>query len=923
MKFAKELEEELVPEWRAKYLDYKAGKKRVKAVSRAVQRAEATPRTPGQPQLPAHDYSIYGATSKFAPRTRNGSRPNAFDAWGDIVYTPLQSSPAPVAEGKDSQSEDSDEDPYVKRTPAIPIRQNDSRPGPSAAPSQYGSFVPTPPARQTMRSAFELPDPAIPPELPPPAVTDTSLESQPNRDRNFGRSSVFPRYSSLAIPSQKSLRNKMSTWNADKIGEPSQPSPGVIRRMFSVGTPLTKADSNRIDLALLQVETVRLRQKEFFTWMDDELEKVEDFYKMKEDEAGERLKVLREQLHEMRNRRIEEIATVQQAKASANDDDHAVLNGYSTGSQDIDDISRPNERDHLKQFFDPLGRVLERARAKALAPRLGPNSKALQTMPTTPEMRTGQQRLRTGHIEEGRDYVRREHPPESVSYRSAKRKLKLALKEYYRGLELLKSYALLNRTAFRKINKKYDKAVNAHPPLRYMSEKVNKAWFVKSEVVDNHLHTVEDLYARYFEKGNHKVATGKLRSSSGKRTDKSWSAFTNGLLVGIGAVFLIQTIVYAGNLLFDSDPTWRLLLAGLYPVEFRDFFLGDMYCSLTYLTGNLSLFFCLYANQWDDPTRCNSSHSRVMGFFSALPSVWRALQSLRRYHDTRNAFPHLANFGKYTASIMYYVTLSLYRIDKTYHMQIVFCIFACVNAVYSSIWDLVMDWSLLQPHARQFLLRDIRGYKSVWWYYGAMILDVILRFNWILYAIFTHDLQHSTLVSFFVAMSEATRRGIWAIFRVENEHCSNVAHFKASRDVPLPYMIEEERFEEELGSQAESTGAQRIEQSPPFTRLRSRTSSGLEAQESPATSSLRRRPGLPRTITKIMADAHTQDFEKKRKPSGAAGEGANHSPHQDAAVGSSDDEDDDDDEPDLLEVRDAEMYLRTKASSDKANSENQ
>ena len=30
---------------------------------------------------------------------------------------------------------------------------------------------------------------------------------------------------------------------------------------------------------------------------------------------------------------------------------------------------------------------------------------------------------------------------------------------------------------------------------------------------------------------------------------------------------------------------WRLLLAGLYPVEFRDFFLGDMYCSLTYLMG--------------------------------------------------------------------------------------------------------------------------------------------------------------------------------------------------------------------------------------------------------------------------------------------------------------------------------------------------
>lgn len=34
-----------------------------------------------------------------------------------------------------------------------------------------------------------------------------------------------------------------------------------------------------------------------------------------------------------------------------------------------------------------------------------------------------------------------------------------------------------------------------------------------------------------------------------------------------------------------NNRKFRLLLAGLYPVEFRDFFLGDMYCSLTYPMG--------------------------------------------------------------------------------------------------------------------------------------------------------------------------------------------------------------------------------------------------------------------------------------------------------------------------------------------------
>jgi xenotropic and polytropic retrovirus receptor 1 len=89
------------------------------------------------------------------------------------------------------------------------------------------------------------------------------------------------------------------------------------------------------------------------------------------------------------------------------------------------------------------------------------------------------------------------------------------------------------------------------------------------------------------------------------------------------------------------------VLAGIYPVEFRDFFLGDMFCSQTYAMGNIELFFCLYARGWRDPPQCNSGHSRLLGFFSALPGVWRAAQCLRRYGDTRNWYPHIANMGKY------------------------------------------------------------------------------------------------------------------------------------------------------------------------------------------------------------------------------------------------------------------------------------
>ena len=97
---------------------------------------------------------------------------------------------------------------------------------------------------------------------------------------------------------------------------------------------------------------------------------------------------------------------------------------------------------------------------------------------------------------------------------------------------------------------------------------------------------------------------------------------------------------------------------------------------------NLELFFCLYADYWDNPSQCNSTHSRLLGFFSTLPSIWRALQCIRRYYDTRNIFPHLVNCGKYAMGIMFYVTLSLYRIQRNRSNLALFSTFAVVNSIY-------------------------------------------------------------------------------------------------------------------------------------------------------------------------------------------------------------------------------------------------
>ena len=249
------------------------------------------------------------------------------------------------------------------------------------------------------------------------------------------------------------------------------------------------------------------------------------------------------------------------------------------------------------------------------------------------------------------------------------------------------------------------------------------------------------------------------------------------------------------------------------------------------------------------------------------------------------------------------MTLSLYRIKESNTHLAIFITVAVVNSIYSTLWDLFMDWSLLQPSAKHKFLRPVLGYKSPWYYYSAIVFDVLLRFNWIFYAFFTHNTQHSTVASFFISFSEVNRRGVWTLFRVENEHAANVMRFKASRDVPLPYKLHDtdetsvsESMVQHVGEDGANgelakvhSGSLRPAPSPGQSRFRARTSSTARAEEQgPGT--MRRRM----TITKIMAEAHTQDFVKKKGKEEGTGEAAT---LEDSWERPSSDDDEDDGSP--------------------------
>lgn len=642
----------------------------------------ATPRTPAQPNLLPRNKSTYGATSPFTSR-----KPQPSSLRQHTGNEELSKSPAPF--GADSrpqsgQSGKSGDDPFgaLKKTPPVPIPAQKKTPDHPREAGQYGSFVPTPPTRRT----FELPDPALAPITPLDGRSGTTTPNRAHILNENARPGLHQgRSASMVLPA-----------NAYEIGEQTPPPrhgtfasfrhhipPGgsvrpFMRRIFSVGSPMTPAETRRMDVDMVAVDQVKHRQKDFFKWMDKELDKVEKFYKEKEDEAGNRLTVLREQLHEMRNRRIEEVAAAQRTKAFRREEERSMFD-FSSGHSKKDDGERPNSRDNLNNWLDPIERAIEHAKSRVIGPHPGANSKALQKMQESPAMLARNQAEVARLADEGRDYVRR-HYDDDVPYRTAKRKLKLALQEFYRGMELLKSYALLNRTAFRKINKKYDKAVDAHPPLRFMSEKVNKAWFVQSDILDGHLHAVEDLYARYFEKGNHKVAVGKLRSSASHKKDQSQSAFQNGILIGTGAVFAIQGLVYGIELLYDPDPVVSIQTSYLLQI-YAGYFLG-LY---------LFSWFCLDCSIWN---RHKINYQFVFEFDPRHNLDWRQLSEFPSFLVLVLGLFIWLNFSRIGSPDMY-----IYYPVLLIFVTVVFVFFPGPYIFHRSRWWFVYSHVCLLPPA--------------------------------------------------------------------------------------------------------------------------------------------------------------------------------------------------------------------------------
>ena len=429
--------------------------------------------------------------------------------------------------------------------------------------TRYGSILGTPPKESNLSErgkappSLKLPTAALDPENVSPGIGPSNgtsnkgkpVTSPPSAENGIETDNAFEVGKTRSPGASKSLPSRYKSifspkrMNSMPGGQVAQRPKPLLKRVFSLSHG--EAPQSPGDVPMEAYRELDFCQSEFFNFLDLELHKIESFYKQKEDEATERLNVLREQLHVMRDRRLDELINRQTAKIKAKARKHGdagkpLMSGEHSASEDDALNGETAAKAQNASWLNPVDAALQAVQAG----KYGKSTKAMQDL-ATPGL--GPQRP-----DDRRDYVRRPERPD-VPYQTARRKLKVAMQEYYRGLELLKSYALLNRTGFRKINKKYDKTVNARPSLRYMTEKVNQAWFVNSDVIEGHIRTTEDLYARYFEKGKHKVAVGKLRVKIARAGDYTENSFRNGLMLGLGAVFSIQGIVKGVQLLHSDD----------------------------------------------------------------------------------------------------------------------------------------------------------------------------------------------------------------------------------------------------------------------------------------------------------------------------------------------------------------------------------
>ena len=103
---------------------------------------------------------------------------------------------------------------------------------------------------------------------------------------------------------------------------------------------------------------------------------------------------------------------------------------------------------------------------------------------------------------------------------------------------------------------------------------------------------------------------------------------------------------------------------------------------------------------------------------------------------------------------------------------------AIFSTLFSYFWDMKVDWGFINLSKRIFLKEEkYLKFEYKKYYYGAAILNLLLRFSWSLSlseeAIYKLGIGPELFI-FLICYVELFRRCIWNFFRVEHEYVEKV-----------------------------------------------------------------------------------------------------------------------------------------------------
>ncbi|XP_059650851.1 phosphate transporter PHO1 [Cornus florida] len=236
----------------------------------------------------------------------------------------------------------------------------------------------------------------------------------------------------------------------------------------------------------------------------------------------------------------------------------------------------------------------------------------------------------------------------------------------------------------------------------------------------------------------------------------------------------------------------NIICSPFYRVLMVDFFMADQLTSQIPLLRHIESAACYFVagniktNRYET---CKSGklYRELAYVISFAPYYWRAMQCARRWFDECD-MNHLANLGKYVSAMVAAGARLTYARQPTQLWMVIVLVTSLVATVYQLYWDFVKDWGLFNPKSKNPWLRDELVLKNKSIYYISIAFNFVLRVAWVETVMpFNIGAFESRLLDFSLASLEVIRRGHWNFYRLENEHLNNVGKFRAVKTVPLPF----------------------------------------------------------------------------------------------------------------------------------------